>query len=55
MMRDTIGGKIYEVEKEGSMVIIIFYPSVNADYPEKEILKIKTTKDDLKKFIKYVS
>lgn len=55
MMKDTIGGQIYEVEKEGSIVIITFYPSINAVNPEDNVLKIRATKDDLKKFIKYVS
>lgn len=55
-MKDTIAGLPYEVKKEDSMTVITFYPkSKNAKHPDVGILKIKATKDDLKKLVKIAS
>ena len=52
-MRDTLGGRPYEVKKDGSKHIITFYPQAkNAKNPDAIIFRLTLGKDDLKKLAK---
>ena len=52
-MRDTIGGRPYEVKKAGSKYVISFYPmSENVKNPDAVLFRLTLTKDDLKKLSK---
>ena len=52
-MRDTIGGRPYDVKKDGSAYIISFYPMAeNAKNPDAIIFRLKVTRDELKKLSK---
>ena len=54
-MRDTIGGRPYNVKKEGSKVIISFYPQAkNAKNPDAVLFRLTLTKEELKKLTKFV-
>ena len=55
-MRDTIGGRPYEVKRDGSKYTISFYPqSKNAKNPDAVLFRLVLTKDDLKKLAKIVT
>lgn len=48
-MRDTIGGRPYEVKKSDSKYIVTFYPQAkNAKNPDAIIFRLTLTKDELK-------
>ena len=52
-MRDTIGGRPYEVKKAGPKYTISFYPiSENAKNPDAVLSRLTLTKDELKKLAK---
>ena len=52
-MRDTIGGRPYEVTKAGSGYIVKFYPQAkNAKNPNAVIFRLTVTKEELKKLSK---
>lgn len=52
-MRDTIGGRPYEIKKHGSRYALTFYPkSKNAKNPDAVLFRLSLTKDDLKKLAK---
>ena len=52
-MRDTIGGRPYEVRKDGSKYVISFYPQAkNAKNPDAVLFRLTLTKDELKKLAK---
>ena len=52
-MRDTLGGRPYEVKTDGSKHIISFYPQAkNAKNPDAIIFRLTLEKDDLKKLAK---
>jgi len=52
-MRDTIGGRPYEVKKSGSKFVISFYPQAkNAKNPDAVLFRLTLTKEELKKFAK---
>ena len=54
-MRDTIGGRPYEIKKADSKYVISFYPQAkNAKNPDAVLFKLILTKDDLKKLEKIV-
>ena len=49
-MRDTIGGRPYEVKKTGLKYVISFYPvSENAKNPDAVLFRLTLTKEDLRK------
>ena len=55
-MRDTIGGRPYEIKKAGTKYVISFYPQAkNAKNPDAVLFKLTVTKDDLKKLEKTVA
>ena len=55
-MRDTIGGRPYEIKKDGSKHIIIFYPQANnTKNPDAVLFKLTLAKDDLKKLEKILN
>ena len=52
-MRDTIGGRPYEVKKDGSKHVLSFYPQTkNAKNPDAVLFRLTLTKDELKKLAK---
>ncbi len=52
-MRDTIGGRPYEVRKTGSKYVVSFYPQVkNAKNPDAVLFRLTVTKEELKKLAK---
>ena len=52
-MRDTIGGRPYDVKKDDSKYIISFYPQAkNAKNPDAVLFRLALTKDELKKLAK---
>lgn len=54
-MRDTIGGRPYEVKKVGSKYVLSFYPkSENAKNPDAILFRLTLTKDELKNLAKIV-
>ena len=49
-MRDTIGGRPYEVKKDGSKYVISFYPQTkNAKNPDVVLFRLVLTKDEIAK------
>ena len=55
-MRDTIGGRPYEIKKAGSKHTIIFYPPANnTKNPDAILFKLTLAKDDLKKLEKILN
>lgn len=52
-MRDTLGGRPYEVKKVGSKYVLSFYPmSDNAKNPDAVLFRLTLTKDELRKLAK---
>lgn len=52
-MRDTLGGRPYEVKKDGSKHVVSFYPQAkNAKNPDAVMFRLTLGKDDLKKLAK---
>ena len=52
-MRDTIGGRPYDVKKQGSKYVISFYPmSESAKNPDAVLFRLSLTRDELKKLAK---
>lgn len=52
-MRDTLGGRPYEVRKDGSKHVISFYPQAkNAKNPDAVMFRLTLGSDDLKKLAK---
>ena len=52
-MRDTLGGRPYEVKKDGTKHIISFYPQIdNPKNPNAVLFRLTLDKDDLKKLAK---
>jgi len=52
-MRDKIGGRPYEVRKDGSRYVISFYPmSESAKNPDAVLFRLTLTRDELKKISK---
>ena len=52
-MRDTIGGRPFEVRKDGSKYVISFYPQAkSAKNPDAVLFRLTLTKDELKKLEK---
>ena len=52
-MRDTLGGRPYEVKKDGAKHIISFYPQIaNPKNPNAVLFRLTLDKDDLKKLTK---
>ena len=52
-MRDTIGGRPYEVKKSGSKFVISFYPiSESAKNPDAVLFRLTLSKEELKKLAK---
>ena len=52
-MRDTVGGRPYEVSKEGDKFVFKFYPMVkDAKHPDTAQFSFKGTRDEIKKMIK---
>ena len=52
-MRDTIGGRPYDVKKDGLKYRISFYPqAANAKNPDAVMFRLTVTKEDLKKLAK---
>ncbi len=55
-MRNTIGGRPFDVKKSGTHFIISFYPMTNnAKNPDAVLFRLTITKDDLKKLEKLCS
>lgn len=55
-MRDTIGGRPYEVKKDGSKYIISFYPQTkNAKNPDAVLFRLVLTKDEIAKLANIIS
>ncbi len=55
-MRDTIGGRPYEIKKDGSKFVISFYPQAkNAKNPDAVLFRLTLTKEELKKLAKIVA
>lgn len=49
-MRDTIGGRPYDVTKSGSKFVINFYPQTkDAKNPDAVLFRLSLTKEELKK------
>ena len=49
-MRDTIGGRPYDVKKTGSKYVISFYPHAeNAKNLDAVLFRLTLTKEELKK------
>ena len=52
-MRDSLGGRPYDVKKADSKYVVSFYPmSDNAKNPDAVLFRLVLTKDDLKKLAK---
>lgn len=52
-MRDTLGGRPYDVKKDGTKYVISFYPqAANAKNPDAVMFRLSLTKEDLKKLSK---
>lgn len=52
-MRDTLGGRPYEVKKDGSKHVITFYPQIkNPKNPNAVLFRLTLDKEDLKKLAK---
>ena len=52
-MRDTIGGRPYDVKKDGSKFVLSFYPQAkNARNPDAVLFRLTLTKEELKKLAK---
>lgn len=52
-MRDTLGGRPYDIVKEGNKVTIRFYPQTeNAKNPDAVLFRLTLDKADLKKLAK---
>ncbi len=52
-MRDTIGGRPYDVKKDGSKHVISFYPqTANAKNPDAVLFRLTLTKEEIKKLAK---
>lgn len=55
-MRDTIGGRPYDIKKEGSKAIISFYPQTkDAKNPDAVLFRLILTKEEMKKLTKIFS
>jgi len=55
-MRDTLGGRPYEIEKSGDKYILKFFPQTeNAKNPDAVLFRLTLTKADLKKLSKIAS
>lgn len=55
-MRDKIGGRPFEVKKEGGKKLIKFYPMTeNAKNPDLVLFRIHLSKEDVKKLTKALS
>ena len=56
IMRNTIGGRPFDVKKSGTHFIISFYPMTNnAKNPDAVLFRLTITKDDLKRLEKLCS
>lgn len=52
-MRDTLGGRPYEVKRDGSKYVVTFYPQApSAKNPDAVMFRLTLTKEDLKKLSK---
>lgn len=52
-MRDTLGGRPYEVKKDGTKIVVSFYPQIaNPKNPNAVLFRLTLDKDDLKKLAK---
>ena len=52
-MRDSIGGRPYDVKKDGTKYVISFYPQTkNAKNPDAVLFRLALTKEELKKLTK---
>ena len=52
-MRDKLGGRPYEVKRDGSKYTISFYPqSKSAKNPDAVLFRLTVTKDELRKLAK---
>ncbi len=52
-MRETLGGRPYEVRKDGSRFVISFYPmSEGAKNPDAVLFRLTLDKEELKKLAK---
>jgi len=55
-MRDTIGGRPFEVEKSVGKYTLKFFPQTeNAKNPDAVLFRLTLTKEDLKKLSKLAS
>ena len=55
-MRDTLGGRPYEVERSGDKYIIKFFPQTsNAKNPDAVLFRLTLSKADLKKLTRLSS
>ena len=49
-MRDTIGGRPYDIKKTGLKYVLSFYPqTANAKNPDAVLFRLTLTKEELKK------
>ncbi|WP_182133240.1 hypothetical protein [Nitrosopumilus sp. b1] len=55
-MKDTLGGRPFDVTKDGGKVTIKFYPQTkNAKNPDAVLFRLTLSKEDLKKLAKIAS
>jgi hypothetical protein len=55
MKRNELGGFPYEIEREGNMTTLRFFPHPSALYPDSSVLTLKLTENDRRKLIKLLS
>jgi len=55
MKRNELGGFPYEVEKEGAVTILRFFPRTSAKYPDLSVLTLKLTEKDKQTLLKIAS
>ena len=52
-MRDKLGGRPYEIKKEGGKTKILFYPQTpNAKNPDTVLFRVELSNEDIKKLKK---
>jgi hypothetical protein len=55
MKRNELGGFPCEVEKEGNVIILRFFPRTSAKYPDSPVLTLKLTEKDKQTLLKILA
>jgi hypothetical protein len=55
MKRNKLGGKPYEFEKEGNIIILRFFPQPSANYPDDSTFVLRLNEKDKQTLIKILS